>query len=92
MLMLQAENFEDDAMANAPSPGSPKGVRVLSEQDAEALNRAAGDNPACAVCLGSFASKQQLQTLPCFHAFHASCSQPWIEKHRKCPLCRTVTV
>jgi hypothetical protein len=52
----------------------------------------------CALCLEDMEVGSEVRTLPCFHFFHASCSEEWLRRENSCPLCRckntvaTVTV
>ncbi|CAN0510659.1 unnamed protein product, partial [Laminaria digitata] len=35
----------------------------------------------------------QLRSLPCQHAFHAGCINPWLtERQRTCPMCKDPVV
>jgi uncharacterized membrane protein YeaQ/YmgE (transglycosylase-associated protein family) len=43
----------------------------------------------CAVCQETFAETMLHRVLPCGHAFHASCVDPWIlNRSATCPMCR----
>ncbi|GAX80197.1 hypothetical protein CEUSTIGMA_g7635.t1 [Chlamydomonas eustigma] len=44
----------------------------------------------CAVCLNDFVEGEELRLLPCFHAFHTACVDPWLGLHGSCPVCRNV--
>jgi hypothetical protein len=44
----------------------------------------------CAVCLNDFEAGEALRQLPCYHAFHVACVDPWISLHGTCPVCRTM--
>ncbi|AGO83887.1 Ring finger protein [Pandoravirus salinus] len=43
---------------------------------------------ACAVCLDDFSDGDQVRSLPCAHAYHASCIDRWLVDHDACPCCR----
>ncbi|EQC30016.1 hypothetical protein SDRG_12296 [Saprolegnia diclina VS20] len=44
----------------------------------------------CVICLDPFAAQSDalVVTLPCQHAFHRHCADPWLATHDECPLCR----
>jgi len=44
---------------------------------------------ACSVCLADYVDGEQLKVLPCKHAFHVGCIDPWLERSEMCPTCRS---
>lgn len=44
----------------------------------------------CGICIEHFENRQLTRTLPCGHAFHASCVTDWLTRSSaSCPICRT---
>mmetsp|Transcript_4687 Transcript_4687/g.7036 ORF Transcript_4687/g.7036 Transcript_4687/m.7036 type:complete len:575 (+) Transcript_4687:935-2659(+) len=43
---------------------------------------------SCCICMDEYRPEDLLRTLPCFHFFHKSCIDQWLDVARSCPMCK----
>ncbi|KAI9285707.1 hypothetical protein BC943DRAFT_30137 [Umbelopsis sp. AD052] len=47
------------------------------------------EEQSCSICLDLFRPRTKVRLLPCRHAFHPICIDPWLTKHSaECPMCK----
>ncbi|KAG2183185.1 hypothetical protein INT43_006180 [Umbelopsis isabellina] len=80
------------ARVYAPAP-------ILNQNDLELLpivdyqNVPETEQQSCSICLEYFSSMVKVRMLPCNHAFHPGCIDPWLTKHSaECPMCKRTCV
>ena len=57
----------------------------LTEADVAALS---GESASCVICFEDYAPRDLVATLPCFHRFHHTCVEKWLQRDAVCPVCR----
>ena len=59
-------------------------TRTVKENDHDLLRHGA----TCPVCLERYVIGDVVRTIPCFHAFHSTCIDPWLAQRAECPVCK----
>ncbi|KAG8177129.1 hypothetical protein JTE90_012012 [Oedothorax gibbosus] len=99
---MDAEGLAD---LNEYEPENPdeededEGVPGMSEEEIELLPThinleapSSGDNKEvkmCSICRQNYSTGDELRVLPCMHAFHVNCIDPWLRISATCPDCST---
>lgn len=57
-------------------------------QYAQETNSVTSASLECSICLDKFCPDDWLFRLPCYHRFHCSCLETWLQNCGDCPCCR----
>lgn len=60
---------------------------VKGDGRAAGSGKGGSGNEMCAICLCAWEPGDVQRSLPCFHAFHQACVDPWLKRRFQCPLC-----
>jgi hypothetical protein len=72
-------------------PGKWKSLQLIARKE-KPIHMNNDEDTDCSICLLSGHSENPLSTTLCGHKFHKGCIQPWIAKHKNCPICRRSVV
>ncbi|XP_037076460.1 E3 ubiquitin-protein ligase RNF13-like [Pollicipes pollicipes] len=63
--------------------------RILDSLPVQRFDKAVHTYDTCAICLDDYEDGEQLRILPCNHAYHTKCVDPWLTRSRRvCPVCK----
>jgi len=80
----QLAPVEDEVKTRGEDLGQ---IEVLPQECLKALTRIHSDS--CTVCLEEYEDGITVKVLPCRHAFHNDCIQPWLaQRSDQCPTCK----
>ena len=66
-------------------------ITVVASQTSDGSTHHEHNADACTVCQHPIEGNDDIRrTLPCTHAFHTECDNPWITRHNTCPNCRHI--
>ena len=69
-----------------PPPASDKAIADLVRVSTTTESKGQQKKCLCGVCGEAIEGEATL--LPCRHAYHAECIEPWLRRHCTCPVCR----
>lgn len=89
MLLFVLFKLVRDHRAKLKNRLSRRGLKKLPTRKWKKGCEECVDWESCAICLEDYEDGHKLRVLPCHHAFHCKCIDPWLtETRRVCPLCK----
>ncbi|THD27038.1 E3 ubiquitin-protein ligase RNF13 [Fasciola hepatica] len=62
--------------------------RHLRRLQTKRFEKARDPYETCPICLEDYKDREKIRLLPCHHAFHTRCIDPWLLRNRRrCPVC-----
>lgn len=86
--IFSMNNHAPGAAPAAPAAAHPAGGEWATQLVPAHPHPADAEELQCSVCLDAVAAGSTVKTLPCAHAFHATCIDPWLLRRASCPCCR----
>uniref|UniRef100_A0A5B7BAC9 RING-type E3 ubiquitin transferase n=1 Tax=Davidia involucrata TaxID=16924 RepID=A0A5B7BAC9_DAVIN len=81
--------MDNDRVAPRAPPASKEVVANLPITTiTEEILAKIGPDAECSCCKEKLVVSDEVQELPCKHAFHPPCLKPWLDEHNSCPICR----
>jgi len=82
----------EERIGNVDRPSRPTQLDV-SRLPTRRVTDASKEEDECAICCDCYSEGDELRILPCFHAFHISCIDPWLlgsaAGAKCCPVCNS---
>eukprot|EP01060_Flectonema_neradi_P025150 TRINITY_DN3398_c0_g1_i2.p1 TRINITY_DN3398_c0_g1~~TRINITY_DN3398_c0_g1_i2.p1 ORF type:complete len:177 (+),score=20.20 TRINITY_DN3398_c0_g1_i2:28-558(+) len=82
------ERGETGSFVRRKSEPAPPTEGWISSNTTTFISEGQSDSTTCPICVDSFSKDCEVRMLPCLHAFHSSCIDPWLLKNPHCPTCR----
>ncbi|KAG9447662.1 hypothetical protein H6P81_013790 [Aristolochia fimbriata] len=79
MLLALDENNHQHSGASASQ------INSLPESKVQSFNF----EEACTICLETPVTGDTIRHLPCLHKFHKKCIDPWLQRKKSCPICKS---
>eukprot|EP00401_Gymnodinium_catenatum_P032765 CAMPEP_0117522158 /NCGR_PEP_ID=MMETSP0784-20121206/34062_1 /TAXON_ID=39447 /ORGANISM="" /LENGTH=255 /DNA_ID=CAMNT_0005318219 /DNA_START=201 /DNA_END=968 /DNA_ORIENTATION=- len=81
--------YLSDRLHQQCGPEGPAPGQVVQRLLAEPLLSEVGSDMDCPICLEAGTPRNaRWRNLPCMHVFHEQCLLNWLQKARRCPICR----
>ena len=73
----------------APNRRAPsETIQNLPSRRIKADETLPSEMQSCCICLAEIEAGDEVKTLPCFHLFHSTCIERWLNQSSLCPICK----
>lgn len=82
-------NLDSNALRQLfPDMQIPTSTEIVSELPMRKYEGEGAAPQSCVICMETFEQGALLTTLPCFHQFHNTCVECWLQRADTCPICK----